>query len=384
MADTLLSLEQACQELQLTGEQVTALVKQGALRGFLDGRTYKFRKSDLEEYKQKTQSSATVIFEDETTSASDLTDSSSGISAAAKAPDSAGKLDLEDIDSVPGIDESDQTSVLAPVDEKEVGQKAEDAVFEFSEEELGLSRDGDGSDSVLVADESDSSLDILDVAEESSEASGSATDFDFTEESGSGEEVVVIPDEAAAEEHPSSGILLTDDAAASGTVTDILGDESSSSDDALDSLDVAEVVGTSETILDEAAPVDTTAVDAGAIAIEEPGEEPGTHTAGTVPVTEEAETVGIEQEAATHAVEEEYGEELPLDLGEEEAEEYEPAGAAAGYDLVTPSALGNTFLILALVLSLLSGLFLFWELIDVSVNNSLSQSFVEATINILP
>ena len=503
MAESLLTVNQVSEELQLTKDQVGALVKQGALRGFLDAGTYKFRRSDVEKYKKTVQSSATVLFEAPSTKAgkseSDITDikpkgtskidlteiegdvgadesdqttvlppvagkggagkgeadavfafaeDEVGLSADEKsgasddtskvdladidadagveesdqttvlppvagkgdaataeadavfafsedevglaadekagASDDASKVDLADIEADENADESDQTSVLAPVDEEtDAGKAEEDAVFEFSEDELGLSLDDEQpAESVLVADESESSLDILEVTEESSSDSATSTaDFDFMEESSSSEEVASVAEvaeetpseevrqaEDAPEEDTPIAIAIDGDASSGETVSDILGSGEEISDEELETLDLDEVIETQETALDEetpaAAPVggmETTTVEveplaaAGGVAVEGPP----TDTAETMPLGDESETVGIAQEDATRMV----GEEAPEEL-EEEAELAAAGSVAAGWELVTPSALGNALLILAIINTAVAGVFVLSEMTD--------------------
>jgi hypothetical protein len=349
MADKLLSIDEVCEELQLRKEQVIALVKSGALRGFLDQNTYKFRPADVEKYKASAESSQTVAMEPGS-DASDASDASE-----AREGDSSSKLDLSDIDSEIDADVSDQTSVLAPVDEKAEASKPEDeAVFEFSEDELGLSLDGEPpADSALVGDESESSMDILEVADESasSDSATSTADFDFMEESSSSEEVAEVEDMT-----PEPAQLDAESASETGeVVTDILsGSEEDISDEELDTLDLDEVVETQDTLLEEGEAAEVGGEEPGDIALEEPA----TGTAETVSVGDEAETAGVPAEDATQAVE--LGEEAEPapDFGQEEYEpEYAAARVGPGYAREEPSKLYNTFMILTLVVLAVGGLF---------------------------
>ena len=370
MADALLSLEQVCKELQLGQEQVVALVKQGALRGFLDGGSYKFRKADVDKYKQDTETSATVVFEPPSkpsgASDSDVTD--------LKMQD-ASKIDLADIESEAGADESDQTSVLAPVDEADqVAQSEEQPVFEFSEKELGLSLDDDETgDSLLAVDESDSSLDILEVADESSsDTSTSAADLDFMDESSSGEDVAAVLE---VEEESPVRLPATDagmDAGETATVTDILGGADDTSDEELETLDLDDVVETQETLLDDEPVVEVAGIDA--LDDDIPVEIPATDTAETLAVGDELETVGLGAADATMDV----GEAEPMegdDLAEAERE-YEPAHVATGYELVTPSMAGNVFLVLAVITMAFAASFFFAEVCDFA-NHPLTDVFAK-------
>jgi hypothetical protein len=346
MADTLLSIDEVCEELQLRKEQVIALVKSGALRGFLDQNTYKFRPADVEKYKASAESSQTVAMEP----GSDASDASE-----AQEGESSSKLDLSDIDSEIDADVSDQTSVLAPVDERAEASKPEDeAVFEFSEDELGLSLDGEPpADSALVGDESESSMDILEVADESasSDSATSTADFDFMEESSSSEEVAEVEDMT-----PEPAQLETEGSSETGeVVTDILsGSEEDISDEELDTLDLDEVVETQDTLLEEGETAEVGGEEPEDIALEEPA----TGTAETVSVGDEAETAGVPAEDATQAVE--LGEEAEAapEFGQEEYEpEYAAARVGPGYAREEPSKLYNTFMILTLVVLAVGGLF---------------------------
>jgi len=117
MASDFMSYGEVLAELQMTREQLEEILKAGKLRAFLDGGQKKFRVADVKEYKRLAESQATVM----------------------QAPDEDGsgsKLDLSDIESEPGADVADQTSVLrVPTDGEEtpVGG-SEEPVFDFSEE----------------------------------------------------------------------------------------------------------------------------------------------------------------------------------------------------------------------------------------------------------
>lgn len=342
MAETLLDINTVCKELQLGKEQVLALAKKGVLRALRDGATFRFRKADVDQFKQKTESGATVVLEESGKSGSDTS-----------------KIDLSEIEAEDGADESDQTSVLAPVNDKSDAEKAEEEpVFEFSEKELGLSLEDDTGESVLVAEESDSSLDILEVADESSSDSAtSAAELDFMDESSSGEDIAAVLE--IEEESP----VDTSAPAAGSTVTDILGAEEGS-DEELETLDLEDVVETQETAFEEAPEV----VEIDDLAEELAVETPPTATAETMEVGSETETVGIAAgEEITRGVGEgfETGEVEKL-AGAPEAD-YEPAHVAAGWDMITPSAMGNTFLILAILVALLGGMFALYEVFDMGV-----------------
>lgn len=348
MAVPLMSLEEVCQELQMTQDEVTNLVTKGLLRGFRDANTYKFRRADIDAYKKTAQTGATVMVtgEEDDTDASDVSDSTDvAMNAVGEGKDDTSKIDLADIESEPGAEESDQTSVLAPVEEsEEEAQKEEKAEFDFSEEELGLSLEEEPGESVLVADESESSVDILDTAEESSSDSVTTdSELALLEESSEEEaspidesaEVVVAPEEGA---QPAAG----------ETVTDILGSVDDVSDDALETLDIEEAVETPDTGLETATA------------------EARTETAETVPVADEVETVGITADATQgvaeaalpEAVE---AEEIP-EISEEEAFAVEPAAEEVALEAAKPSVVGIGFLILAILSLALAAVFVLAEM----------------------
>ncbi|MHA1518517.1 MAG: hypothetical protein ACTSYK_07925 [Alphaproteobacteria bacterium] len=200
MAADFLTYKQALAELRLTAEQLDKVVKAGKLRTFLDAGEKKFRTSDIAAYKRAAESQETLaqpatgsseskldLSEIESEPGADIADQTSVLDlegaeatpARAEEPvfdfseetapsESGSKLDLSDIESEPGADVADQTSVLPIGEEGEESPavvESDEPVFDFSEEEP--------SDSVLVADESESSADILQVAEEVTEGSSS-------------------------------------------------------------------------------------------------------------------------------------------------------------------------------------------------------------------
>ena len=414
MAKDFLSIEDVCKDLQLTADQVKNLVKNGMLRGFLDQKTYKFRQADVNAYKSRVEDSATVVASNEPRG-DELTDSEmsdlSSESDEGEVPDT-GKVDLADIEAEPGADESDQTSVLAAADAgEEGGPREESPVFEFSETDLGLSLDeepaleeadqtsllapaeggeekedspvfefdtdselgapGKRADSVLVADESESSLDILEVADESSSDTGSSgSELAVVEESSSGEGVTAAEVEDASDEVVSA-VPSTVGASDSDTVADILSEVEEGSDEALETLELDEIMAPPE----EGVPEE--ALEAAEVAT---AEAPQTETAETIPLSDEIETVGIEEEEGTKfaegALEEEEMEAAEEEEIEPAAEEVEEAPiVAGGWEIVSPSALGNVFLIAALVMLVFGSVFVFCEMNDIS--NNLTKSVVE-------
>ena len=172
MADALMNIDEAAKQLQLSKDQVTELAKKGLLRGFLGQKTYKFRPADIETYKKKLAGGATVLAEGQ-----------------------PGKIDLTEVESDAGIEDTDQTSVLAPVQPGEPKKKpAEKPVFQFGEKDV------------------------------------------VSEEPTSSEEIKAASD---------SGVRKTGDATTDKVVTDILGPApEDSSDEALETLDVERDVET--------------------------------------------------------------------------------------------------------------------------------------------
>ena len=235
--------------------------------------------------------------------------------------------------------------------------------FDFAEKDVKLPLDEERGDSVLVADESESSVDILEVTEESSsESASSASGMQISEEPSSGEGVKapIVDESSTSAVHPPAG--TTD-----STVTDILGlPAEDSSDEAMETLEVDEVVETHEAVSEEA------------VKPEEPS------SPETVPVAEGAETAGLpppeETKAAvdtseTAAVSGAVAEAIAA-AGEKEEEisEPEPAVAPGAWETVTPSAMGNGFLIAAAVMLVLGGAMLFCEMCG--IHNGLTAKLV--------
>ena len=411
MADVLLNIEEASKRLQLSKEQIAEMVKKGLLRGFLDQKTYKFRPADIDAFKKKLASGATTLSEGHP--------KTDAIPAAAMGQPT-GKIDLTEIESDSSVEDTDQTSVLAPVKtgepqeqppekpvfkfgekgpelheeepvaleeegdqtsllmpgagKEEKGKPGAKPTLEFAEKDLRLPSDGGAGDSVLVADESESSMDILEVAEESSSESGSsASRILFSDEVASGDEIEVAAEtpsqliqKPAPKPGPKVGEPTTDK-----VVTDILGPAPEESDEALETLDVDEVVETKE------------------VAGAEPGIKP--ETAAAAPVADERETVGVpaaEETKLTMGAEEtkaaagEEGEAvetggmdgavaaaLQEQAGEEEPEEAEEAApeviVPAGWETAQSWPIGNGLLIAATVVLIAAGVLLFCEAFDV-------------------
>ena len=364
MAEPLLGVEEVCKQLQLTKDQVMILVKQGQLRGFLDQKTYKFRSSDVQKY--KIEEGGTVLLDGEKT---DITVPGQEVTEALMEPAEEAKsdtsrIDLADIEGEPGSEESDQTSVLAPVaDAEDEAAKEEEPAFEFSEEDLGLSLDDEAAESVLVADESESSVDIIETVDEtSSDSATSTTDLGLLEESSS-EEVTAVADAEDTD-------LAVEEAA----------EVEEGSEDELETMDLDEVDAVPETQIE--APAAETVDIAGIVP-----EEAATVEAETLPLDAEPETVGIPptEETAIAAEEEVLEEAGVAEVGEEvEAEEEEEFEAepvaeeaaivAGGWDIVVPSVLGNACLVAAIAMLAVCAVFLFCEMAGIS--NSMTNQLV--------
>lgn len=382
MADQLLSAETVAEQLQITKEQVVELVKKGLLRGFLDQKTYKFRPNDVQAYKRKLESGVTSMSDD------------------AGSPPSTSRINLDDIESEIGVDEADQTSVLPSAGATEPQQAPGEPVFQFSEQELGIKDEdvdefdeGDqtsllgpideadaeagkdakpsfdfsdkdieigedeGGESVLVADESESSVDILEVTDESSSESATTTSSAIFAEESSGDEL------PAAELEDNGSAKSKSDK----TVADILGAGAEESEDELDNLDLEEVIEggsrkddatVAEEDYDEQVPT-TASV---GVEYESVGVDAGMEDAEAISESEDSsmipETAGVD-DAIADAV----GEQVELPASEEE--EGEQMVMPAGWEMVTPSALGNGALIAAIVLLAIGGVFMFCNVGDI-------------------
>ena len=366
MGEKLLNMEQVCKLLQLSEPQVTTLVKQRRLRGFLDQKTYKFRSGDVEKFKKEIEAGGTVVLDDETKADEISTNEVTEVQEPASKSDTS-RIDLADIEGEPGADESDQTSVLAPVEDEQEAEKEPEPVFEFSEEDLGLSLEeggGEGGESVLIADESESSVDILETVDEtSSDSATSAAELDLEEESGSGEEIAAISDE----EHPSEAAAL-----------DTIMETEESSDEGIEPLDLDEVGDT--------VGIEECGEEIEAIGLAEEPETVGIGeraddtkvVAGDVDAAELAaaaegtETVGVEEEMLGEAVEEagEVEEVLPEAAPEEER-------VVTGWSLVVPWLPGNIMLVAALIFMIVAGIFVFSVMNDMGESWDWAQKLIE-------
>jgi hypothetical protein len=382
MADQLLTAEAVAEQLQISKEQVLDLMKKGLLRGFLDQKTYKFRPADIQAYRKKLESGVTNLSDEEgalpSTSRINLDDIESEVgvdeadqtsvlpSAGATEPTQAPgapvfqfseqDLGIKD-EEAEELDEGDQTSLLGPIDEAdaEAGQEPAPA-FDFSEKDLDLG-DEEGGESVLVADESESSVDILEVSDESSSESATTTSSAIFAEESSGDEIPAaeIKEEVASKERSDK------------TVTDILGGADEEGEEDLDSLDLEEVVETGPAQVEEAATMAEEDYEEAApatvglgsefgtadIAEEEPGGVSESEDEALIPAT-----AGVDE-----AIAEAVGEQVELPSSEEE--EGEQMVMPSGWEIVVPSRLGNGLLIAATVMLVVAGLFVFCNMGDI-------------------
>ncbi len=464
MADALMNIDEAAKQLQLSKDQVTELAKKGLLRGFLDQKTYKFRPADIETYKKKLAGGATVLAEgqpgkidltevesdagiedtdqtsvlapvqpgepkkkpaekpvfqfgekdvvsEEPTSSEEIKAASdSGVRKTGDAttdkvvtdilgpaPEDSSDEALETLDverdvetrgvtsaeagakglaeEPPVLEEGDQTSLLLPGPGKEEkGKPAPAPAFEFADKDLKLPSDGERGDSVLIADESESSMDILEVAEESSSESGSsASRIQFSDEITSGDEIEVAeepPAKAGPKPSPKETAPSTD-----RIVADILGPApDDSSDEALETLDVDEAVETREVAATESAIRSVTAPPASddhetvgiAAAEESKAAPPAEETKAAL--GEGVETAGVDSAVAA-ALQEQAGVEAP----EEEAA---APIAPAAWETGQPWLIGNVLLIAATVVLIIAGTLLFCEAFD--VHNGLTARIAQA------
>jgi excisionase family DNA binding protein len=470
MADVLLSIDEAAKQLQLSKDQVAELVKKGLLRGFLDQKTYKFRPSEIDAYKKKLAGGATVLAEgapgkidltevdsdvgtedtdqtsvlapvqpgepkdkqpekpvfqfgekdlvsDEVSSSDDMKAAPGG--GAAKTGDAStdkvvtdilgpapedssdealASLDVEqevqtqgvtgaeaDLKALheeepPPLEEGDQTSLLLPgAGKEEKGKPAAAPAFDFTEKDLKLPSDGERGDSVLIADESESSMDILEVAEESSSESGSsASRIQFSDEITSGDEIEVAsesPSQLGQKPAPKATDPSTDK-----IVADILGPApDDSSDEALETLDVDEVLETKEVVGAGAGVKPGTGVAAPAADDHDTvGIPTAEETKGTPGAEETKAALGEEGEAAeTSGVDGAVAAALQEQATEEEPEEEAaPTIVPAGWETAESWPIGNVLLIAATVALIIAGTLLFCDAFN--LHNALTARIAEA------
>ena len=465
MADVLLNIDEAAKQLQLSKDQIAEMVKKGLLRGFLDQKTYKFRPVDIEAYKKKLAGGATVLAEgapgkidltevesdagiedtdqtsvlapvqpgepktkqpekpvfqfgekdlvtEEPTSSEEIKAASgsgapkTGDASTDKvvtdilgpAPEDSSDEALETLDvdqevetrgvsraeagikdlheeEPPVLEEGDQTSLLLPgAPKEEKGKPPAAPAFDFAEKDLKPPSEGERGDSVLIADESESSMDILEVAEESSSESGSsASRIQFSDEITSGDEIEVASEAPAkpAEKPPAKETAPSTDR----VVADILGPApDDSSDEALETLDVdeaavetKEVSGTESAIRASGAPPADDHETVGIAAAEEIKGAPGAEE------TKAALGEGVETGAVDGAV----AAALQEQAGQEEPEAEAAATIVpAGWETAQSWPIGNVLLIAATVVLIIAGSLLFCEAFN--VHNGLTARIAQA------
>jgi len=370
MANGFMTIDEVAADSNMTKEQIADAVKAGKLRQFVDQGVQKFRQKDVAEFKKRTQSDMTVLTgvgkekvdEDSshvdlgavgTTSPDDSKEVTEFSMEVVEGERDTSRIDLADVDAEPGADESDQTSVLpvAEEDSSSTGQAEEEPVFDFAEDDIGLTMEDEPSGSVLVSEEGEPSADVLEVAEE-------------VEDESSSDAVVPVRDDSEIE-----SATISD----SDVVTDILDSGGEESDDDLDTIDLDDVGSTG---------VEPPSADDLMTVIEEAGAGSSAETAplGAMEEAEEAETVSLEEaEAVTAEVGEAMVappeiEEAPGAEMEEVAVEEEEAPAYAGYagpapmvDYV-PSAPMNAVLILAILLGVFGGFMMLCEMAGAKAN----------------
>lgn len=331
MTEEYLTLKQACEELQMSEAQVSALGSSGQLETKeIDG-DMRFLRSSVADYKQRVESKETVVFEGEgkqKPKAEEETDYEVPSSEKAQleleedetdiadeAKEKTGQLDLSNIEEEPGAEESDQTSVLQPVGGgAEESPEEEEPVFQFDE---------DASTSFLASE-----------AGTKEAAEGTAPPEKGEEQEG--ETVSLSPEDLEMEEVELSG---GDEPSHTEMVADILKEETGKGeeDESLETIDLAELEGGDEaSVMAEEAPAGST-----------------DETVGM----EEAKETGEEQETlldvtAERLEEEEEGEIPTLSVGPTAAQ---AAGVPGEYVTVRPSALANVLLIASSVIIAFGG-----------------------------
>lgn len=314
MAEEYLDLTEVCGKLQIGEDKALQLLKAGELEAEEIEGEMRFTASSVAAYMEKIADGETVMkggTEEETLDFEEEKEETD--------------VDLSDIESEPGADESDQTSVLKPIGDADKGEDEEEEAPEFHFEE-----------------EEEDSTSFLDKEEK---PAGAAAEMESAEmESDELDTVSLSPDEIEEDE--------------SGMVADLLSADSGGDDldDSLETVDLAELDSGTEEISDD---TDTVPTDGSSAETQLVGEEADLGEEDTVGLD------GVESET------EDIGGTL-LDLGEEEGVEEEGeapqfAGvgpsqtrpAAAG-DMVSvqPSTMGNAFLAISLLLIAFAGFML--------------------------
>lgn len=305
MAEEYLDLTDVCKQLQLGEDEVLQLLKNGELEAEEIEGEMRFTASSVAASKEKVAGGETILEGDE--------EEGTGNLELEEDSEKAG-VDLGDLESEPGADESDQTSVLKPIGDAESSEAEEEEEPEFHFE-----------------DEDDDSTSFLDDEEKSAEA---------------GDELETVT--------LSSDETEEDD---SGMVADLLSPEGEEGevDDSLETVDLAELDSGTEEISDD---TDTVPTD---------GSSAETQLVGDEMDIGEEETIGLD---GTESETKDIGGTL-LDLGEEGVEEEEGERPLAGVgpsqmrpavagDMVSvqASAMSNAFLAISLLLLVFAGFML--------------------------
>ena len=384
MAKSLVGIDDAAAQLNMTRDQLADLAKKRKLRSFNDQGVLKFKQADIDAFRKQTESGATMMVdssEDDGSSGVDV----GGATVIVPDDDSSSRLEVgpDDIEIVSAEEESsdgvqvaaDQVSALeepapaveSPKDEEsshvdlgaiEDDAKAEDSkeVTEFSMEVVEESAtdriDLEDVDAEPGADESDQTS-VLPVTDDGSGAEEVDEEpvFDFAEDdlglsledeaSGSvlvsddSESSADILDVAEAVEDESSSdtiVPVRDDSdlesaavADSDVVTDILDTDVEDSDDDLDTIDLDDVAGPVEQ-MDDSADELITVIEDDAV-----GSSADTAPLEAYETGEEVETVSLEEaEAVT--------EDVSGGLGDYEEEGVDSGPAAEDYGEVEATA----------------------------------------------
>src|SRR5688500_6789445 len=64
MASEFVPFDEVAEELGMAADQLKKLISSGGIRAYSDGGTFKFRRKDLDKYKQRRQSEPTIVTPD--------------------------------------------------------------------------------------------------------------------------------------------------------------------------------------------------------------------------------------------------------------------------------------------------------------------------------
>jgi len=348
-----MSMDDVMEELQVDKAELDQMVDDGKLSPIRDAGKIKFRQKEVEEIKRATETEATVMFDEGELPDQDEESFDDGIflvedgkseSSAEEATiigipgadqsdsslfgddEETGKVEVAMTAS--GDEDSDQTSIIPPVDEaEEPDSEEEESIFDFGEEDISLEDTPGQSDSDIIAAEPDSS-DILEAPDSSDviQAASEDSSSDILSVSlGDDDSDSAISLESTADDEESSddtGAVAdileldeeSDDALASVEVDATKADESTASEevvgDLLDTIDEspADLIAADEEGLETADTIDLTAADDDATAtveevldIDGEATEPGVLTAAedTEPGLDMTEAAEIEMEMSS-------------------------------------------------------------------------------------